>query len=386
LKIALVIDRFDPRRGGGEGYVVTLARALAKRGHQVHVFTQGWVGGEEGIAFHRLSIVSYPRWTKILSLALSAHWAIRTDHFDVVQGFGGAPYVDVHRPGGGVELAWLIQEIRSRERGLDRILTTTRRVLSLKLVVNLILERAVYGLKASSKVVANSAMVKEDIIRFYRSTEPSRIRIIRNGVDTERFHPRNRLHTGREFRASLGLAERTAVLLFMAHNFRLKGLHCLIGSLRGAKRKVAWVLLVAGRGRRGPFQDLAKRCGMDDRLMFIDHVKAPETVLAACDILVHPTFYDPFSNVCLEAMASGVPVVTTRHNGASEIIQNGLSGFVISDPRRGDVLLEAIEALLDPLERMRMGEEARRVAEHFSWDQHLSEVESVYRQILEERT
>jgi UDP-glucose:(heptosyl)LPS alpha-1,3-glucosyltransferase len=385
MKIALVIDHFDPRRGGGESYTVSLGRVLVRSGHEVHVFAHTWAEVGEGIRFHRLPLISYPRWAKSLSLALSAYQALRSKDFDVVQGFGRVPCVDVHRPGGGAEPAWLIQDIRSRERGFDRLVTTLRRMLSLKAVVNILIERVLYGASDFPKVVSNSQKVKKDILRFYRRMDPSKIRVIYNGVDVDRFHPRNKGRLGQGVRRTFGLAEDTVAILFMAHNFRLKGLHCLLRSIEGIRKEAGnWVLFVAGKGRKAPFKRFAKICGIGDRILFLDRVGIPEAILGASDILVHPTFYDPFSNVCLEAMASGVPLITTSHNGAGEIIQDGVSGYVIPDPRCVDLLGQRILALsMNSQERERVGYEARGIAEKFSWNRHLCEMEALYKEILE---
>jgi len=385
LKIALVIDHFDPRRGGRESYTVSLGRGLVRSGHEVHVFAHTGAEVGEEIRFHRLPSISYPRWAKSLSLALSAYLVLRSKDFDVVQGVGRIPCVDVHRPGGGAELASLIQGLRAREKGPDRFFTAIRRILNLKAGVNILIERTLYGASDPPIIVANSQKVKKDILRFYRWMDPSKIRVIYNGVDVDRFHPRNKGRLGQGVRRAFGLVEDTVVILFMAHNFRLKGLHCLIRALGGIGKDTGnWVLLAAGRGRKGPFERLAKRCGIGDKTHFLNGVGNPEAILGASDILVHPTFYDPFSNVCLEAMASGVPVITTSHNGAVEIIQDGVSGYIIPDPRSVDLLGQRILALImNSQERERMGDEARGIAEKFSWDRHLCEMEALYKEILE---
>jgi UDP-glucose:(heptosyl)LPS alpha-1,3-glucosyltransferase len=388
LRVALVIDRFDPGRGGGEGYAVSLAQGLAARGHEVHIFAQSWEEPSGGLRYHGLPRISYPRWAKAMMLAVTAQRRVGRQGFHVVHGFGGVPGVDVHRPGGGAELAWLAQEIRSRERGWDRAATAFRRTLSMKLAINLLVEGRLYRPTSPTWVVANSAKVRSDILRCHRSMDPGRIRLIPNGVDLRRYHPENRERLGKEVRRRLGLSEETTVLLFMAHNFRLKGLHCLmraLGGLEDRRGTPPWVLLVAGRGRRGPFEVLAQRCGIGERTLFLGPMREPEAVLGASDVLVHPTFYDPFSNVCLEAMASGLPVVTSSQNGAGEIIREGESGFVISDPNRTDLLRERIMTLMDRRRREAMGQLARGIAGEFSWEKHISQMEEMYGLVRESK-
>ena len=383
MKVALIIDRFDAARGGGEKYAIALARGLSERGHEVHVFSQHWADPPRGVHCHRLPLISYPRWGKVLSLALYGSRVLTSKDFDVVQGFGGVPSVDVHRPGGGSELAWLRQEIRSRGQGFGPKAAATAKALGLKLAVNLLVERAIYGKVGGPAVVANSQKVRADILRYYRAMDVRRIRVIYNGVDLDRFHPRNKDLLGKKMREGLLVGRDEVVLAFLAHNFRLKGLHCLMEALRRVReREGNWVLLVGGRGRQAPFVRLAQRLGIGERVRFLGPVEMPEALLGACDILVHPTFYDPFSNVCLEAMASGVPVVTTRHNGAAELVEEAISGYVVPGPEAVDLLAEGILAMMDGGLREKMGMEARRIAEGMSWDRHIVAVEGLYRELL----
>ncbi len=386
MRIALIIDRFDAARGGGEGYAASLARGLSLRGHQLHVFSHDWARPLQGVRYHRLPMVPYPRWLKALSMAWYGSRILPSGDFDVVQGFGGVPAVNVHRPGGGTELDWLGQEIRSRGRGLPKVVTALNRTISLKLAVNLLVERALYGNKGGPSVIANSQRVRADILRRYGRMDAGKIHVIYNGVDLQRFHPRNRELFRRRVLRELLIDDKTVVLLFMAHNFRLKGLHCLMKALQRLDRYDRnWTLLVGGRGRKAPYLRLAEKLGIEERTLFLGPVEAPEAVLGACDVVVHPTFYDPFSNVCLEAMACGVPVITTRQNGAGELLQEGVSGYVVPSPEDSALLAEGIMALMDPGSRERMGQQARRVAEGFSWETHVEAVEGVYRGLLDAR-
>ncbi len=386
MKVALIIDRFDAARGGGEGYAASLARGLWARGHEVHIFSHHWAQPIQGVRYHRLPIVAYPRWLKALCMAWYGSRVLPSGHFDVVQGFGGVPLVNVHRPGGGAELAWLEQEIRSRGQGLGKVVTALTRTISLKLAVNLLVERALYGKERGPLVIANSQKVRADILRHYGRMDAGKIRVIYNGVDLHRFHPRNRELFRKKVLRGLHIDEERVVLLFLAHNFRLKGLHCLMEALRRVDRQAMnWTLLVGGRGRRAPYARLATKLGLGDRTIFLGQVETPEAILGACDILVHPTFYDPFSNVCLEAMACGVPVITTRQNGAGELVQERVSGYVAPHPEDSGLLAEGIMALMDPGSRERMGRQARRVAEDLSWETHVATVERLYREVLDQR-
>lgn len=377
MRVALVIDHLDAGRGGGEGYAVGLARGLHARGHEVHVFAHSWKGDLSGLRTHSVPMLPYPRGAKVLTFSMAAGAMLSKEHFDVVQGFGATWRVDVHRPGGGAERAWLLREIESHPSGWRRFLAGLRLRVSWKLAANLWIEASLYGNGRLPLIVANSGMVARDLLRWYPALDPARIRVIPNGVDLDRFHPRNRQLWGMEARRELGISKDQVAIGFLAHNFRLKGLGCLFSALEGPMPRHL-LLLVAGRGHSQPYLGRARRLGVPVR--FLGTVQRTERFLAAVDLLVHPTFYDPCANVCLEAMASGLPVVTTLSNGVSELLQDGVSGYVVPEPWETSLLRDRILALRDKELRERMGQAAREAVEHLSLDWHIDQVEALYRE------
>jgi len=379
MRVALVIDHLDAGRGGAEGYAGTLAGGLLHRGHQVHVFAHSFRCELQGIRTHHLPMMRYPRGAKALSLCVAARGRLRRERFDIVQGFGATWGVDVHRPGGGSERAWMAREMASYPPGWRRWLAGIRLRLACKLAVNLWVEGRLYGEGELPLVVANSSMVARDLMRAYPRLDPGRLRVIPNGVDLNRFSPDNRSRWRAELRRRLGLSEDQVAMLFLAHNFRLKGLGCLLSALeQGVEGR--FVLLVAGRGKREPYQTRAR--GIKIPVLFLGAVDNPQLLMSGVDLLVHPTFYDPCANVCLEAMASGLPVLTTAWNGASELVEDGVSGYVVPDPRDTGMLRDKIAALGDERLRQSMGEAARKSVEKISVDWHVDKVEALYREAV----
>ncbi len=377
MRVALLADRFDPSRGGGEGYVVSLARGLVRLGHDVHVFSGDRKTDESGATFHPVSLLSHPPWAKALSMAVAARRISRQMDFDLLQGFGCVPWVDVLNPGGGAELGWLRGEIRSQSRTIPKAWLALRRTVSLKLLVNLLLERMAFGKEALPLVVVNSRMVERDLMRHHRM-DPKRLHVIYHGVDLERFHPAVDDHSfgeDLEFRGS----GKGPVLLFMAHNFRLKGLEPLLAALGGLRDlQLDWRLVVVGRGRRGPYEELTSVQRIRDKVSFVGPQEEPQRWYRRCDLLVHPCYYDAFGLVCLEAMACGVPVLTSRCAGAHELITQGVDGWVVDDP--GDVrsLQDALHHLMTGCDLRGMGQMARLKAEGFGLDEHIAALLSVY--------
>jgi UDP-glucose:(heptosyl)LPS alpha-1,3-glucosyltransferase len=174
------------------------------------------------------------------------------------------------------------------------------------------------------------------------------------------------------------------VLLFVAHNFKLKGLAELIAAL-GELPRGDWLLLVAGKGEAGLYRRMADRRGLRGRIEFLGPVEDLRALYHAADVLAHPTWYDPCSRVVLEALVCGLPVVTTRFNGAAEVIEEGRQGVVISSPRDSAALAGALERCLQPEVRARCGEAVAVMRERLSMARHARELKALYDEIVAEK-
>ena len=138
------------------------------------------------------------------------------------------------------------------------------------------------------------------------------------------------------------------VILFVSNNFRMKGLDYLFKALAKIKKEDLLPLKFDLReGRQNPYLRLAKKMGISEEVIFVGSTNEPEKYYGAADLLVHPTFYDACSLTVLEALASGLPVITTLSNGASGRISQGEEGLVIEEIRAGDELRTAIKYFFD---------------------------------------
>jgi len=386
MKIALNIEYFRPKRGGGESYAANLARGLIERGHEVHVFASHWESDIPGITYHRVLSSKALGPFRELAFAVSSAMALRGGEFDIIQGFGKSTYMDVYRPGGGVHRVWMEQDLESVDSPAARRWMGVKRRFSIRQAINLRIERRQYESGRVKRIIAPSAMVKKHILQHYRVDE-SRIEIIPNGVDLRKFNPANRDRFRREVRGSLNIGDEL-VLLFVANNFRLKGLGCLIclaGELVKRVGARAFKVLVVGRGKREPYLRLAGKVGCERNLIFVGGSQAVERFYAAADIFVHPTFYDPFGNVCLEALAAGLPVITTRFVGVAEFMTNGREGFIVDSPRDTARMLECVLRLLDTRFREKASRAARTLAENYPLSRNCDEVLKVYEEVVREK-
>jgi len=364
MKIALGIRDFSPSRGGAERYLVDLMQFLVREGHEVHVFAHHFDDGIEDLYLHEVAPLPFPKSLRILSFALKCHRQMRRDHYDVIMGVGNTWRADILQPHGGVHWKWFWRSLRAYGNVWLWGAKFLGRILSPKQWAEGIVEDAPY--RGDVKlIVAISEMVKMDIIDHYRIPE-GHVVVIYNGVNCEHFHPRNRRYR-EEIRGRYGLKAEDFLLLFVSHNFRLKGLRYLIQALPLVKKENTKVkLLVAGRDKRGPYQRLAKNVGCGEDVLFAGGVMDLERYYPSADMLVHPTFYDACSLVVLEALASGLPVITTRYNGAGWIISEGKEGFVLDDPRNVEALAEKILALSVTTKLKEASRAARDLAQQYS--------------------
>jgi len=209
-----------------------------------------------------------------------------------------------------------------------------------------------------------------------------KIRVIYNGVDTDRFSPQNFGGLRSSARRLLGCSDNETVFLSVGYDLGRKNAGTAIRALsRVVSDGSAARLVILGGKRPGPCARLASKLGQSDRVTLVESVEDVRPYYAAADAYVHPSWYDPCSIASLEALACGLPVITTRVNGVSELMADGDQGFLVPDPGDHVALAEGMAALLDPELRSRMGAAARRLAEQNTTERQTGEFLALYREI-----
>jgi UDP-glucose:(heptosyl)LPS alpha-1,3-glucosyltransferase len=253
---------------------------------------------------------------------------------------------DVYRAGDGVHRAWL-----ERRGELAGPLKHLRRLLNQKHSAALRLEESLFAKRGARRVIANSRMVKDEIVRWY-GYPAEQIEVVYNGVPRQLFEvdEQERLKS----RKALGLGAEDTVVLFVGSGWERKGLRFAIEAVQ---RNANLKLVVAGRG------DARKLA--TPRVQFLGVVSDLPTLYGAADIFLLPTIYDPFSNACLEALAAGLPVITTKANGFSEIMESGRHGTVIDEPQNATAISDALQFWSDPDRRRAARSENLALAQRF---------------------
>jgi UDP-glucose:(heptosyl)LPS alpha-1,3-glucosyltransferase len=380
LRFATAIPDFSEKKGGAERYLVDLCTRMVDHGFEVHIYAEHWDEEKSKIYYHRVKPIPFPKSLQLLSFAVKATEAIRKGNYDITLGVGNTLEADILQPHGGVHWAWFWRSLRAYNNPILWTIKFLGRVVSPKQWISGWIEDTPYKRKHYSKVIAISDMVKQDMMRWYGVPE-ERMTVVYNGVDIERFHPRNRRYR-EEIRKRYGI-ENEFLILFVSNNFRMKGLSYLIKALAKIKKEdfSPFKLLVLGRDRQGPYLRLAKKMGVSEEVVFAGSTNEPEKYYGAADILVHPTFYDACSMIVLEAMASGLPVITTASNGASGVISHGKEGWIVQELRNVDQLVTAINFLLNKEVRYSASCEGKRKAETHSANANLERMMGIFTEV-----
>jgi UDP-glucose:(heptosyl)LPS alpha-1,3-glucosyltransferase len=370
VRVALCHPFLEPTRGGCETYIAALARRLARDGHDVRLHAWRCDPGAvpanaRWVAVPEPSRYSRARRPWLFSLACLR--TLREDRPDVSVSFDKMLGQDVLYPQGGLHDA-----TARHNRLVPRSLVGRARVCLAQWRDPAYwsfhrLERRQYE-EGRSLVVVNSRMVLGHVqARFALPAE--RLRLLPAAIDPGRFVTADRASKRAEARRGWGLSPGAVVAAFVAMNYSLKGLGPLLRAV-GVVRDPRFRLLVVGHPDYRVWQARACRLGVADRVRFIGHTGDVKRVYFASDFLVHPTFYDPCSLVVLEALACGLPVITTRHNGASEHLTPPADGIVLDDPHDAAALSAALDGLCDDGRREVCARAALRAAARWTFEDH----------------
>jgi UDP-glucose:(heptosyl)LPS alpha-1,3-glucosyltransferase len=318
LRVAFVRRGYS-RSGGAEAYFKRLADGIVRAGHEIQlVSTNEWP--EDQWPFGSIKRL---RATTVIGFADELEPIRAHLQCDVLFSLERVWSCDFYRAGDGVHRAWL-----ARRRKFELPLKQFVRAASRKHRDLLQLEESLFEKRKAGRVIAASQMVGNEIMDLY-SYPADKIDLVRNGVPLDRFRFEPELRE--RSRAELKLKPDQIALLFAGSGWGRKGLLFAIEAMALCKnRKMR--LLVVGRGDARRYKTTRLRFWREDPVQFLGEVADLAPVYAAADIFILPTIYDPFSNACLEALASGLPVITTRSNGFSEIIEDRVHGSIVDNP------------------------------------------------------
>ena len=361
MKLAIVRQKYTPF-GGAERFVERALAALRARGVDVSVIAREWQGDVQGI---RVDPFYLGRTWRDAGFARGVQRLIAGRRFDLVQSHERIPGCDIYRAGDGVHATWL----ELRNRASDRLAPWHRYTLAA--------EAEMFRHPGLRAVICNSRMVRDDIARRFDLSD-EKLQVIYNGVDLEAFHPRLREEQGFALRDKTGIGPAVPLILFVGSGYERKGLPALLHALAAMERRDARLWVVGRDKQETLMRKLAQTLGIDQRVMFLGGQADVRPFYGAADVFALPTLYDPFPNAALEALASGLPLVTTTTCGAAELVTTA-NGAVIA---AGDVngLASSLDKLCARAPEMR--DAARASVAHLELTPMAGQLMALYSQLL----
>lgn len=382
MKIAFVTEHFNPGMGGQETYMNDFTKFLISEGHEVHFYTQDKHENQEKLFFHQVSVSGLfvkLRWLQWVFFAKEAKRLADLEGVDILMGTGKCMGVNVFQPHGGTTRASHRQNTLLVRSPIHTFFKTISNFFSPKHMVAKRIETMQYSNK-NCQFVAISEMVKSHMNEFYKIPQ-DKITLVYNGINTSKFAPATDAER-LQARKDLGLPESDVIFSTVAHNFKLKGVREIIeAAVEIYKTRKDFKIVIAGNGKQKHFRALAEKLGVAEQVLFLGAVSNPEKVYTASDVYVQATWYDPCSLVVLESLAAGLPTITTKFNGAGELIENGESGYVVPRPDSLKELSETMLKLFDPELRKRIGEKARETVKDRTLENNFKQMLSVFKKI-----
>ncbi|MGO9138899.1 MAG: glycosyltransferase family 4 protein [Syntrophales bacterium] len=366
-KIAIAIPKYG-LVGGAEYFVAELTKRIALNPrYDIHVFANRWIPNSSNVTFHKVPIISFPKFLTTISFAYFANNKMAKLGFDLIHAHDRIFDADMYTLH-GIPHGYWIREVRKKRMSINDHATEWT-------------EKALVKNRRCRRFVSVSHLAQE-ILRQTYPMDGEKLQVIYPGIDAEKFQSLDRKQCRGEIRSRLGIGEEDVVILFVSMNFDIKGLDALMRAV--AKAKLNWPgekikLLIVGKGDEKKYKRLAMSLGIGNDVIFAGVQKEfLERIYLASDIFSILSKFDTFGITVLEAMAASLPVIVSGNVGAKDLVQQGINGFVIKERADSEMAGEKIGILLTKEVRMRMGEAACRTAMNNSWDAAAKHYEDIY--------
>jgi len=362
MKLAIVRQRYTPF-GGAERFVARALDALRAQGVTVDIVARHWQGDSQGVVCNPFFL---GRTWRDWGFARCVQKLIESGRYDLVQSHERIPGCHIYRAGDGVHATWLELSGKPWRFSLWHRYT-------------LAAESTLFRHPDLQAVICNSRMVADDIARRF-PVAAGKLEIIYNAVDGAHFHPGLRAEHRHAVRTKFGAGKGAPVILFVGAGFERKGVATLIEALVRMTTPGAEAWIVGRDKHRARYQRLAERLGIAGRVRFLGPQTDVRPFYAAADLFCLPTIYDPLPNAALEALACGLPVVTTETCGAAELIRPKGNGAicVARDPA---ALAARLDELLG-LDQRTLSENARESVAGLTPEAMAERLLALYRRIL----
>ncbi|WP_237387065.1 glycosyltransferase family 4 protein [Xenorhabdus sp. Sc-CR9] len=318
VRLAIVRQKYRPD-GGAERFISRALEALDNNKLDLNVITRSWQGSiNPNWHVHLANPFKWGRISRERGFADAARTIWQKEKFDIVQSHERIAGCDVYRAGDGVHQRWLQQRARILPSWKSKLLFVSRYH---RYVMDA--ERRMYFAPELKKVICNSQMVKHEVMEDFGLPD-EKISVIYNAIDQSQFFPVEEAER-LLLRQKYALPEQEKCFVYVGSGFERKGLKAAIEAISMTK---AYLIVIGRDKEESKYKQLANSLGCHERIRFLGVQKKTLPFYQMADGLLLPTLYDPFPNVILEAMACGLPVITSDTCGGAEFIVSGENGFV----------------------------------------------------------
>ncbi len=371
LRVAVLNRNFVSTGGGAERYSIALVEAMAQH-HEIHVYAQSIEHKWPGVTYHQIPApFKRPRWINQLWFAAATWWATRRG-FDVVHSHENTWHGNVQT----VHVLPINYALFAGVKGWRLAMRWLKVATSPRLLAYLWLEARRFAPQPGRQHVVTSQSLRNIVVQAHPEAIPC-LTILTPGV--LQIHEINDgVRTGA--RQKLGLPDKGFLILFVANDFRKKGLETLLKAV--AMLPADTTLAVVGNPAHvNSFAGSVEALGLNDRVVFLGQLSLVDIAYQAADCLAHPTLEDTFAMVVLEAMSWGLPVVVSgpKYCGISELLNDGHNAQVLGDPQNVQELSSQLSNLRgDRSLRHSLGESALEFARVHLWSRQAATLTQIY--------
>ncbi|VFP81842.1 glycosyltransferase family 4 protein [Candidatus Erwinia haradaeae] len=316
LAIVRQQHRFD---GGAEHFITSMLEASGLKKLNLHIIARQWPKKYlTHSTFHPCNPIKLGRISRERGFAKAARTLWKREHFNLIQSHERISGCHIYRAGDGIHQIWLEQRCRTLPKWRQKILLSSQ-------YHNYIMEaeNKMYQAPELRAVICNTQMIKKEIIERFGLTS-NKIHVIYNSINTKRFIPANEQEKI-NIRKQLHLPLQARILIYVGSGFERKGLAYAIHAVA----MTHYYLIVIGRDKKEEkYKKIANELGCTNRILFVGIQHNMCQWYQASDGLILPSLYDPGPNVILEAMACGLPIITSTTCGGKEFVQSGKTGYI----------------------------------------------------------
>ncbi|MFH1770947.1 MAG: glycosyltransferase family 4 protein [archaeon] len=376
MKIAMLIPSFPPINGGAEIGAFELCKELVKKGHQVTVLTPRIKHSfKKKETLDKVNIIRFKSGKGPFNVLYSYIYVgrllkkIKPDFLNIQyilpSGLGGVYWAKKLKiPVITTLIGWDVYDPH----------------IKVPSVLNPFIKRA---LKRSDWVATSSTFVKNIV---HKKFDIEKVQVITYGIDTDRFNPQN---DGKDVRKKYGVKDDEVLISTIQRLDVRKGIQYFIKAIpliiKQVKKEKIKFMIVGDGPERDNLKQEAKKQGLQDKIIFTGNIPNAEVTkyYAACDIFAFHSLHEGFGIVLIEALSTGKPVVTTIAGGTTDIVEDGVNGFLVKPKRPKDFADRVVRLVEDEKLRQKFGENGRKKAvDQFIWSKIADKYLKTYEKII----